>query len=91
MKKFTKDFTLELDGVVGLCPAGEAWAERNITKSLYHKYTDVFDMEDVPEAERIETARQVAGHILSTQSGAVVPAKPVEDESSEGEKAPISA
>jgi uncharacterized metal-binding protein len=32
--------------------------------SLYHKYTDLFDMEDVPEAERIETARQVADQIL---------------------------
>ncbi len=32
--------------------------------SLYHKYTDLFDMEDVPEAERIETATQVAQAIL---------------------------
>ena len=30
----------------------------------YNKYTDVFYMEDVPEAERIETARQVADGIL---------------------------
>ena len=32
--------------------------------SLYHKYTDVFYMEDVPVAERIDTARQVADQIL---------------------------
>jgi hypothetical protein len=31
---------------------------------LYKKYTDLFDMEDVPEAERIETARDVADQIL---------------------------
>jgi uncharacterized metal-binding protein len=153
MQKFTKDFTVQVDGVKGLCPAGEAWAEDKIrTKkipvlscegpcvrgdiarraanfvaqeepfgracfpetffvphssmrrwvqeadqvvmidgcflkcigrilnnqvdqgkithidalSLYHKYTDIFDMEEVPEAERIETARQVADQILSS-------------------------
>jgi uncharacterized metal-binding protein len=32
---------------------------------LYKKYTDIFDMEDVPEAERIDAARQVADQILS--------------------------
>jgi len=32
--------------------------------ALYKKYTDVFDMEDVPEAERRDTARQVAEQIL---------------------------
>jgi hypothetical protein len=31
---------------------------------LYNKYTDVFYMGDVPEAEREETARQVADKIL---------------------------
>ena len=31
---------------------------------LYKKYTDIFYMEDVPEAERIDTARQVADQIL---------------------------
>ncbi len=31
---------------------------------LYKKYTDIFDMEDVPEAERIDTARHVADQIL---------------------------
>ena len=30
----------------------------------YNKYTDVFYMEDVPEAERIDTAKQVADQIL---------------------------
>ena len=151
MKKVTPDFTVEVDGVKGVCPAGEAWAEGKILQkkipvlscegpcvrgdisrraaniigkeerfgracfpetffvphssmarwvkeadqvvmidgcflkcigrilnnqvdqekiihidalSLYHKYTDIFDMEDVPEAERIETARQVADQIL---------------------------
>jgi hypothetical protein len=27
MKKVTADFTLQGDGVKGVCPAGEAWAE----------------------------------------------------------------
>jgi uncharacterized metal-binding protein len=153
MQKFTKDFTVQVDGVKGVCPAGEAWAEDKILHkktpvlscegpcvrgdiarraanfvaqeepfaracfpetffvphssmrrwmqeadqvvmidgcflkcigrilnnqvdqekiihidalSFYHKYTDIFDMEDVPEAERINTARQVADQILSS-------------------------
>jgi uncharacterized metal-binding protein len=157
MKKVTKDFSIRVDGVKGVCPAGEAWAEQNIVQkkipvlscegpcirgdiarkaanmvgkepsfaracyaevalvphssmarwvkeadrvvmidgcflqcmgrvlnnlvdkdkiihidalSLYHKYTDVFDMEDVPEAERIETARQLADQILPILSNA---------------------
>lgn len=37
--------------------------------SLHHKYSDVFDMEDVPEAERIETARQVVDQIRPMLSG----------------------
>lgn len=32
--------------------------------SLYKKYTDLFDMDDVPEAERNDTAREVANQIL---------------------------
>lgn len=151
MKKITQDFTVQVDGVKGVCPAGEAWAEDKIVQkkipvfscegpcvrgdiarraanlvategpfaracfpeaffvphssmarwvqeaehvvmidgcflkcigrilnnqvdqekithidalSLYHKYTDLFDMEAVPEAERIETAQQVADQIL---------------------------
>lgn len=31
---------------------------------IYNKYTDLFDMEDVPVAERIETAKLVADQIL---------------------------
>lgn len=30
----------------------------------YDKYTDLFYMEDVPEAERLDTARQIADQIL---------------------------
>ena len=30
MKKVTEDFTLQVDGVKGVCPAGEAWAEEKI-------------------------------------------------------------
>ena len=40
--------------------------------SLYQKYTDVFYMEDVPEAERIETARHVADQILPILRGAII-------------------
>ncbi len=145
------DFTLQVDGIKGLCPAGEAWAEQQISQkkipvlscegpcirgdiarraanivaqtepyaracyaetflvpysgmarwvkgadqvvmidgcfltcigrmlnnlvdeekivhfdalSLYHKYTDLFDMEDVSEAERSATAEHVAHQIL---------------------------
>ena len=36
--------------------------------SFYEKYTDLFDMDDVPEAERIETARHVADQILQELS-----------------------
>ena len=151
MTKVTQDFTLQVDGVKGVCPAGEAWADQMILQkkipvlscegpcvrgdiarraanlvaqeepfaracfpetffvphssmarwvkeadqvvmidgcflkcigrilnnqvdqekiihidalSLYKKYTDLFDMDDVPEAERIDTARHVADQIL---------------------------
>jgi len=33
--------------------------------SVYKKYTDVFDIDDVPEEERKAAARQVADHVLS--------------------------
>jgi uncharacterized metal-binding protein len=151
VKKVSEDFTLQVDGVKGVCPAGEAWAEQKILQKKvpvmacesacirgdiarrvanlvgkeelfgraclaeafliphstmarwlkeadkvvmvngcfmkcmgrvlnnvvdrekiihidalqYHnKYCDVFYMEDVPEAERIDTAKYVAGQIL---------------------------
>jgi len=151
MNKVTEDFTLQVDGVKGVCPAGEAWAEQMILQQkipvlscegpcvrgdiarraanfvaqeepfaracfpetffvphssmarwvkeadqvvmidgcflkcigrilnnqvdqekiihidalpLYKKYTDLFHMDDVPVAERIDTARQVADQIL---------------------------
>ncbi len=162
MGKATADFTLRVGGVKGICPAGEAWAERQIAEgkipvlscegpcirgdiarraanmvakekpfaracyaetflvpyssmtrwvkeadqvvmidgcflkcigrllnnqvdkdkivhidalSIYHKYTDLFDMEDVPEAERIDTARQVADAILPKLIEAAQPDK----------------
>ena len=30
MRKVTEDFTVQVDGVKGVCPAGEAWAEQQI-------------------------------------------------------------
>ena len=33
--------------------------------SVYKKYTDVFDIDDVPEVERQEAARQVADSVLA--------------------------
>ena len=153
MNTTTEDFSIQVDGVKGVCPAGEKWAEQNIVNkkipvlscegpcvrgdiarlaanivskeepfaracyaetalvphstmarwvkdadkvvmidgcflkcigrilknlideekivhidalSLYKKYTDVFYMEDVPEAERKDTASHVADKILST-------------------------
>ncbi|HSF81516.1 MAG TPA: putative zinc-binding protein [Anaerolineales bacterium] len=151
MKTKTEDFIIQVDGVVGVCPAGEAWAEGKMLHkkipvlscegpcvrgdiarraanlvaqeepfgracfpetffvphssmarwvkeadqvvmidgcflkcigrilnnhvdqekiihidalSLYKKYTDLFDMDDVAEAERIDAARHVADQIL---------------------------
>jgi uncharacterized metal-binding protein len=151
MKKYSRDFTVQVDGVKGVCPAGEAWAEQQILQQripvlacegpcvrgdiarrvanrvaqeepfaracspevffvphsgmarwvkaadkvvmvdgcflkcigrvldnlvdeekivhiealpYYNKYSDCFFMEDVPEAERIDTARHVEDQIL---------------------------
>jgi hypothetical protein len=151
MKKASDDFSLQVDGVKGVCPAGEAWAEDQILHKkipvlacegpcvrgdiarraaniigterpfgracypevffvphssmarwvkeadqvvmvdgcflkcvgrvlsnlvdeekivhidalkLYNKYTDCFYMEEVPEFERMATAKQVADQIL---------------------------
>jgi len=156
MQPKTDDFTVQVDGVKGVCPAGEAWAEQMIHQNkipvlscegpcvrgdiarraanivgneepfaracfpetffvphssmarwvkganqivmidgcflncigrilnnqvdqekiihfdaltIYKKYTDLFDMDDVPEAERIETARYVADQILPALRG----------------------
>ena len=153
MNPKTEDFIVEVDGVKGVCPAGEAWAKQQINNKkipvlacegpcvrgdiarraanivgeeepfgracypetffvphssmarwvkeadkvvmvdgcflkcigrvlnnvvdrekiihidalkLYNKYTDYFHMDDVPEGERIETARHVADQILSS-------------------------
>jgi uncharacterized metal-binding protein len=158
MKKVSGDFTLDVDGVKGGCPAGEAWAEEKILQRKipvlacesacirgdiarrianrvgkeapfgraccaeaffvphsmmarwlkeahkvvmvngcflkcmgrvlnnlvdrekiihidalqhYNKYCDVFYMEDVPEVERIDTARHVADQILPILIGSV--------------------
>ena len=152
MTKSSPDYSLKVDGVKGLCPAGEAWAENNLSEDkipvfscegpcirgeiarlaanmvaveepyarcchaevfcvphsamarwakesrkavmidgcflmchgrilkniideekmiqfdalpLYKKYTDKFLMDDVPEKERKEVARQVADKILA--------------------------
>jgi uncharacterized metal-binding protein len=32
MTKSSPDYSLKVDGVTGLCPAGEAWAEKNISE-----------------------------------------------------------
>jgi len=42
--------------------------------SVYKEYTDVFDVDDVPEAERIAAARQVADHVLARLSRNASPA-----------------
>ena len=157
MKKFSAAFTLQVDGVKGVCPAAEAWAEEQIQQKkipvlacesacirgdiarrvanlvareepfaraccaevaflphsmmarwvkeadqvimvngcflkcvgrvlnnlvdqekiihldalqYYNNYTDVFYMDEVPEAERIDTARDVANQILPILSQA---------------------
>ena len=33
--------------------------------SVYKKYNDIFDIDDVPETERLATARKVADHVLA--------------------------
>ena len=160
MKKITEDFMIQVDGVKGVCPAGEAWGEKQILQKkipvlacegpcvrgdiarraaniigneepfaracfpevafvphsgmarwvkeadkvvmvdgcflkcigrmlnnvvdrekivqidalqYYHKYTDIFHMDDVPEVERIDTARQVAAQLLPILNKAVTP------------------
>jgi uncharacterized metal-binding protein len=45
------------------------------TLPLYKKYTDVFLMDAVPEAERKEVARQVADKILAMLKEEKVPLK----------------
>jgi len=42
---------------------------------LYKKYTDLFLMDDVPEAERKAVARQVADSILAILKNEKVPLK----------------
>lgn len=163
MTTVTPGFSLQVDGVTGVCPAGERWAEENILEKkipvlscegpcirgdiarlaanrvaseapfaracyaetalvphsamarwvkeadqvvvidgcflscfgrilnnlvdqakithidalrFYKKYTDVFYMEDVPEAERQDTARQVAEKILSELRNTMAPSGP---------------
>ena len=80
MEDYTPDFSVAVQGVKGLCPAGEAYAKRNISERkipedriihidalpLYRKYTDIFSMDDVPEGERKAVARQVADRIVAT-------------------------
>ncbi len=39
--------------------------------SLYKKYTDVFEIDDVPEAERTAAAEQVAERVLETLEAAI--------------------
>jgi uncharacterized metal-binding protein len=36
--------------------------------AVHKKYRDIFDVDDVPEAERLATARQVADHVLASLS-----------------------
>ena len=40
---------------------------------FYNRYTDLFHMDDVPEAERHETAREVADKILPRLRAVVAP------------------
>ncbi len=39
--------------------------------AVYKKYTDVFDIDDVPQEEREEAARQVANHVLANLGSVV--------------------
>lgn len=160
MATATPDFSVKVDGIKGLCPAGERWAEDKIQKKripvlacegpcvrgdiarlaanrvarepgfaracfpetvfvphssmarwvkeadqvvmidgcflkcfgrvlnnvvdrekithidalpYYNRYTDLFDMDDVPEAEREETAGEVAAKLLPELRAAVAP------------------
>jgi len=34
--------------------------------AVYRKYTDIFDVDDVPEEERLAAARKVADHVLAS-------------------------
>lgn len=46
---------------------------------IYKKYNNIFDADDVPESERLETARQVARHVIDAlQRGDPSPAERAE-------------
>lgn len=57
MKPFTPDFSLKVEGVKGLCPAGEAWAKEQIAK----RTTPVFSCEG--PCIRGDIARLAANYI----------------------------
>jgi uncharacterized metal-binding protein len=41
--------------------------------TVYKKYSDIFDVDDVPETERTATARQVADYVLERMDGGKEP------------------
>ena len=55
----------------------------------YGKYTDLFDMEDVPEAERIAAAEQVADQLLPSLKDLGEPAKSAEGRDSQAPTEPL--
>ena len=57
MKSFTPDFSLKVEGVEGLCPAGETWAKEQIAKGT----TPVFSCEG--PCIRGDIARLAANYI----------------------------
>ena len=74
------DFSLALEGTAGSCPIGEKWGMVLFDAlAVYKKYTDLFAVEDVPEEERRQVARQVADAVLSAlregSHGQVSPAR----------------
>ena len=61
MKKFSDDFTVKVDGVKGVCPAGEAWAE----EMLLQKKTPVLACEG--PCVRGDIARRAANLIVEEE------------------------
>ena len=70
MDNLGMDFSIGVTGTKGTCPVGEKIGEDRLINfdalSQYKKYTDLFEIDDVPEEERKQVAREVADWVLSS-------------------------
>jgi hypothetical protein len=66
MEKSTSFFSVEVEETEGRCPIGEKIGKQNQTEGKIpdKKYTDIFDIDGVPEKERNQVARDVADWVI---------------------------